>query len=469
MMFYAPRNIGPADQLLFDADGNAVGIQAAGSSSQPVLGFNPTKHAAIDSLVSGEGKYRKPMFVFAGAYGLTNTRQATGTGDTMAADATITRLGTPTVKLTLPTNGTLWGELALPAMAQKMPRLRVGMLVYIPDYTKIGNITVYMAKEVGYTNFVTCVYRIMDTGGNPNRHNGWHYITWPNSNATTWSVGSGTVAEGDTIAAAKVRVNPAGGTNGGVVNFHSMFHDAAVAKPTILITADDGDASWFNLGIPYLNAKNLKSTHSVIGSLIGTGGYATLAQLQAAYDSGHDYVVHGATNLTSLGTTALRIADVLANQQWLVANGFTRNLGWRHYAYPNGAYELSNGDPEIITIVKQAGMLSGRGTQKPTRIDHAVDMGDRWYSYNIIGGESTESPATLQAAIDGCITYGESGVLMFHNLVTGVAGTAIEYNVDDFKAVMDYIAAKRDAGQINVMTIPEWYASVRASLDVAVA
>lgn len=56
MTFYAPRNIGPADQVLFDADGNAVGIQAAGSSSQPVLGFNPTKHAALDSLVSGAGK-----------------------------------------------------------------------------------------------------------------------------------------------------------------------------------------------------------------------------------------------------------------------------------------------------------------------------------------------------------------------------------------------------------------------------
>ena len=55
MAFYTPRNIGPADQVLFDADGNAVGIQAAGSSSPPVLGFNPTKHAAIDSLVAGAG------------------------------------------------------------------------------------------------------------------------------------------------------------------------------------------------------------------------------------------------------------------------------------------------------------------------------------------------------------------------------------------------------------------------------
>lgn len=55
MTFYAPRNIGPADQILFDSDGNAVGIQPAASSSPPVLGFNPTKHAAIDSLVSADG------------------------------------------------------------------------------------------------------------------------------------------------------------------------------------------------------------------------------------------------------------------------------------------------------------------------------------------------------------------------------------------------------------------------------
>ncbi len=54
MAFYIPRNISPADQILFDASGNAVGIQAAGSSSQPVLGMTPAKAAAVDSLVSGD-------------------------------------------------------------------------------------------------------------------------------------------------------------------------------------------------------------------------------------------------------------------------------------------------------------------------------------------------------------------------------------------------------------------------------
>lgn len=55
MAFYSPRNIGPADQILFDSDGNAVGIQPAASSSPPVLGFNPKKHAAISGVASGAG------------------------------------------------------------------------------------------------------------------------------------------------------------------------------------------------------------------------------------------------------------------------------------------------------------------------------------------------------------------------------------------------------------------------------
>lgn len=61
MDFYTPRNIGPADQILFDSDGNAVGIQPAASSSPPVLGFNPKKHAAISGVVSGDGCREYPI------------------------------------------------------------------------------------------------------------------------------------------------------------------------------------------------------------------------------------------------------------------------------------------------------------------------------------------------------------------------------------------------------------------------
>lgn len=466
---------GESVTLMLYAQSSVTYTQSMSQTFDPDVSYSLDTSGNVTGLVGPDGveaflarRYNSPMLNFSSLHGLTNTRQATGTGDSLAVDASVARLGTQTAKLTLPTNGTLWAEVGFPPMSKTMDNLRMGVLAYIADYTKIGNVTFYLAKESGYANFITCSYKIMDTGGNPNRYNGWHYLTFPNSGASTWTVGSGAVADGDVIAAGKIRVNPAGGTNGGTINLHSLHHNAKVQKPSILITADDGDASWFDIGIPYLNTKGLKSTHAVIGSLIGTGGYATLSQLQQAYASGHDFVVHGATNLTTLGTSALRISDVLANQQWLLANGFSRNYGWRHYVYPNGAYEMTAGDQEIINITKQCGMLSGRGTQKPTRVDHSVDLGDRWYTYNIMGGESSESTATLIAAVDACIAQGESGVLMFHKLVSGTPGAAIEYNIADFKAVMDYIAEKRNAGFIKVQTVPEWYASTRAYVDAAV-
>ena len=52
MTFYSPRNITPADQILFDANGDPVGIQPAGSSQPPLMGLTPTTKDAVQALVS---------------------------------------------------------------------------------------------------------------------------------------------------------------------------------------------------------------------------------------------------------------------------------------------------------------------------------------------------------------------------------------------------------------------------------
>ncbi len=52
MAFYTPRNIGPADQILFDANGDPVGIQPGGSSQPPLMGLTPTTKDAVQALVS---------------------------------------------------------------------------------------------------------------------------------------------------------------------------------------------------------------------------------------------------------------------------------------------------------------------------------------------------------------------------------------------------------------------------------
>jgi len=55
MDFYTPRNIGPADQILFDANGDPVGIQPAGSSQPPLMGLTPTTKDAVQALVPADG------------------------------------------------------------------------------------------------------------------------------------------------------------------------------------------------------------------------------------------------------------------------------------------------------------------------------------------------------------------------------------------------------------------------------
>lgn len=106
MTFYAPRNIGPADQILFDSDGNAVGIQPAASSSPPVLGFNPKKHAAIDSLVSAGGNGNGVADSVLSKYGktalditLASVVPAGATSMTWSRTAEKQRFGNQTVKI----------------------------------------------------------------------------------------------------------------------------------------------------------------------------------------------------------------------------------------------------------------------------------------------------------------------------------------------------------------------------------
>lgn len=56
MAFNTPRNIGPNDQLLFNAAGECVGIQPGGSSSPALFGLTAQEKAANTALVSKDGK-----------------------------------------------------------------------------------------------------------------------------------------------------------------------------------------------------------------------------------------------------------------------------------------------------------------------------------------------------------------------------------------------------------------------------
>ena len=52
---YYPRRIQPADSLLYDAQGNLVGLRSGTSGDEAIFGLSASELAATQALVSGAG------------------------------------------------------------------------------------------------------------------------------------------------------------------------------------------------------------------------------------------------------------------------------------------------------------------------------------------------------------------------------------------------------------------------------
>jgi hypothetical protein len=55
MANYYPRRIQPADQLVYDASGNLVGVRSGTSGDETIYGLNSTEYQAFQSLASADG------------------------------------------------------------------------------------------------------------------------------------------------------------------------------------------------------------------------------------------------------------------------------------------------------------------------------------------------------------------------------------------------------------------------------
>lgn len=386
-----------------------------------------------------------------------NARQSGGSGDSYGLDTTYVREGSSSIRLTTPTNNTYWGELLIPAYSKTVYNRQVGVWVYIPDHTKIDSIIIYAAKESGYTNFITFTYRLMLSSGNHNRFDGWHFIE---TNPGGWASGGGTVGTGvDTWAAMKFRVTPSSGNSGVSVYFDDLWINRR-ARAAVLITADDGYASFETRGLPILDAAGFKVTLSIPAVNIDTTAtWMTTAGLQSAAADGHAIITHGATNLTTL-TLSEAIADILENQDFLVSIGLGQDR--HHYVLPNGGYDSTVKQALIAT-----NCISARGVVKPVAVPISAGFGDRRYYYNIIGGEQSDTPTALLGYVDTAVTDGQTAVLMFHDIVASGASAAIEYNEANFQTLVDGLVRRYRNGLIDVMTVPNWYLSLTQPALVA--
>jgi peptidoglycan/xylan/chitin deacetylase (PgdA/CDA1 family) len=219
---------------------------------------------------------------------------------------------------------------------------------------------------------------------------------------------------------------------------------------------DDGYYDMYSAVHSYVKSKNFPMTFYVIGST----AYAadtdrlTLAQLQEMYDYGHAICNH-AYNHTDQGVLgdAAYVADKVAMANWLAARGFTRKGMNYHHAYVAGVYAAStvaamqaNGFLTARTIAASRHMPTWNGVGNALCLDGGLQL------------NNTLTLAQAKAKVDAAIQSGGTLVITGHRIQSSAG--SIHWATVDFQALVDYIAAYRDAGQCNIQTVVDWYAGL---------
>jgi hypothetical protein len=171
------------------------------------------------------------------------------------------------------------------------------------------------------------------------------------------------------------------------------------------------------------------------------------------------FAVSGSPRSPSTGMpSALVVPDNVARAQyldhddWLRQNGFQRGRG--HLAYPKGEW-----DHHLLSVLTPLGLKTGRvaGTEGLAYVPAFHGILD---PYRIpVVGVAASSASTYLASVDAAVANKSDVVLLVHKVSSEAGATTVA----EFQALIDGLKTRRDAGQIDVVTISEWFGTVGRS------
>src|SRR5665811_509684 len=222
--------------------------------------------------------------------------------------------------------------------------------------------------------------------------------------------------------------------------------------------------------LPIMQANNQKGVSFVItgNAANGTGSvgndYMNISQLNTLYSAGWDLSSHTETHqyLTTLTTSQLN-TELSNSKNWLNSSGFTRASMF--LAYPYGDYNNA-----VISAVKANGYLAARTVddnlthpqfnlnsssiyELPTLMVYGVP------AYN----DSATPPSYIKNAINNTLRTKGLLIITFHIIdddsecCVAKKNAPEEYKISDFKTISDFLKSKEDAGQLDVVTMSEYF------------
>jgi peptidoglycan/xylan/chitin deacetylase (PgdA/CDA1 family) len=142
---------------------------------------------------------------------------------------------------------------------------------------------------------------------------------------------------------------------------------------------------------------------------------------------------------------------VQRNTDWLVSHGFTR--GREHFAYPQGYF-----DDASIALLQSMGFRTGRTTDQgpaPFFVPTHAGLADPFH-IPVIELNNTQTAANVLAKVDAAITSNATLFIYGHKLVASPT-TATEFSTTEFATLVAGLKSRRDAGQVDVVTMTDWY------------
>lgn len=207
---------------------------------------------------------------------------------------------------------------------------------------------------------------------------------------------------------------------------------APFAEPMITLTLDDGFASQFMVARPTLQQHHFPVTYFLITNAIrdGWGGYMTQDQVRTLLSEGNEVQSHTLTHPDLTTLTAAQLTSELADSQsWLVNTFSLPSVS--HFASPYGQYN--------------ANVLSAIGTYYTSH--RTQKLGRTFVDTSLLelrssNAQSNVSVDTVKSWIDQTVLEKSWLILTFHEFVTGAPSASTQYNINDFNAILDYIAAR---------------------------
>jgi hypothetical protein len=304
---------------------------------------------------------------------------------------------------------------------------RVDLWIYLEDPSTIVDMSVFFATSDAFTAY----YNKTIT---PRMFSGWQCI--PINLATAAVTGSPTY---ETIT--KFRIQIQSTTTAGT----SILFDSAWicpdAKSKCALIWDDGQAAEYTHTMAILNK------YSLVGNFAIYDTPARLEQWKLMSHSGHKLIVHGTTNLSTLGTLQAAKNAITADAAWVAALGGP-GCDPDVYVWPNGIYMYTAGSLALPEFLAEQGFVGGFATQN---FPIVPELGIDPYILHRLEINASTVASTWLTALDAHLEIGLCFALCAHVTVdSGATGDQINRSVLD--DILSGLRTRINAGSLDCVS-----------------